>query len=338
MCGNWRMYFSTPLVKDNGATIGFPDTHDMARVWRERAPMLSARMKHRVPFAGEAPAPAGRGLRLRHAGTVEASYLYAPPGGTALRCQPLRGTGMAKEDYIASGTFQAVRGLWGTGTVSLKLPGNRYLRHSGFVLRAEPDSRSELYRKDASFRPVERTLPDGRVAWAFESENFRGYYVVLSGVEVRIVRRSQEEAAMWIETAPLVGLSVRLREAAGARRFLYATGSEVRHTSVPLGPSSTFEVVAGLAAGPRTVSLRIGDRFLRHRNFVMSADTASTDWIFDLDASFVPVSRELPNGGTVWAFEAVNFGGYFLSRSGAGASILPVHSDEEVPFWELSIP
>ena len=51
MCGNNINFYSTPLVNDaNGTPIGDAATADNARVWRERAVIVSARQKHTILF------------------------------------------------------------------------------------------------------------------------------------------------------------------------------------------------------------------------------------------------------------------------------------------------
>ena len=51
MCGNNINFYSTPLVNDEmGIPIGDAATADNARVWRERAPIVSARQKHTILF------------------------------------------------------------------------------------------------------------------------------------------------------------------------------------------------------------------------------------------------------------------------------------------------
>jgi hypothetical protein len=51
MCGNNINFYSTPLVNDvMGVPIGDAATADNARVWRERAPIVSARRKHTILF------------------------------------------------------------------------------------------------------------------------------------------------------------------------------------------------------------------------------------------------------------------------------------------------
>jgi len=51
MCGNNINFYSTPLVNDeNGTPIGNAETADNARVWRERAPIVSAKQKHTILF------------------------------------------------------------------------------------------------------------------------------------------------------------------------------------------------------------------------------------------------------------------------------------------------
>ena len=51
MCGNNINFYSTPLVNDEmGVPIGDAATADNARVWRERAPIVSARQKHTILF------------------------------------------------------------------------------------------------------------------------------------------------------------------------------------------------------------------------------------------------------------------------------------------------
>lgn len=51
MCGNSVNFYSTPLVNDDmGLPLGDAATADNARVWRERAPIVSARRKHTILF------------------------------------------------------------------------------------------------------------------------------------------------------------------------------------------------------------------------------------------------------------------------------------------------
>jgi len=51
MCGNNINFYSTPLVNDDqGTPIGDAATADNARVWKERASLVSARQKHTILF------------------------------------------------------------------------------------------------------------------------------------------------------------------------------------------------------------------------------------------------------------------------------------------------
>ncbi|GEM_PF-2545360 len=51
MCGNNINFYSTPLVNDaNGTPIGDAATADNGRVWKERAPTVSARQQHTILF------------------------------------------------------------------------------------------------------------------------------------------------------------------------------------------------------------------------------------------------------------------------------------------------
>ena len=51
MCGNNINFYSTPLVNDAmGVPIGDAATADNGRVWKERAPIVSARQKHTILF------------------------------------------------------------------------------------------------------------------------------------------------------------------------------------------------------------------------------------------------------------------------------------------------
>jgi len=51
MCGNNVNFYSTPLVNDNtGLPLGNAQTADNARVWKERAPIVSGRLKHTILY------------------------------------------------------------------------------------------------------------------------------------------------------------------------------------------------------------------------------------------------------------------------------------------------
>jgi hypothetical protein len=51
MCGNATNYYSNPAVNDNlGNPIGDPSSADMARVWQERASLISGHAIHKVPY------------------------------------------------------------------------------------------------------------------------------------------------------------------------------------------------------------------------------------------------------------------------------------------------
>lgn len=52
MCGNQINYYSTPNVTVRGYRIGDARVADVARLWRERAPVLSGHRRRTVPFLG----------------------------------------------------------------------------------------------------------------------------------------------------------------------------------------------------------------------------------------------------------------------------------------------
>src|SRR5690606_35540599 len=71
----------------------------------------------------------------------------------------------------------------GVSFESVNRPG-RYLRHSGYALRLDPDDGSSLFRADATFHRA-AGLADG--SWAsFRSHNFPDRYLRHSGYELRI--------------------------------------------------------------------------------------------------------------------------------------------------------
>ena len=50
-----------------------------------------------------------------------------------------------------------------------------FLRHSNFALRLDPYENTELYRKDATFRP--RSGFAAKMCLSFESTNYPNYYI-----------------------------------------------------------------------------------------------------------------------------------------------------------------
>lgn len=57
MCGNTINYYSNPDVTVDGHRVGDAQTANAARVWRERAAILSGHRKHTIPFDVTEPAP-----------------------------------------------------------------------------------------------------------------------------------------------------------------------------------------------------------------------------------------------------------------------------------------
>lgn len=60
LCGNALPYYSSPKIRVNGRKLGKSSKADMARVWRERAAVISLNRVHTIPFpGGENTAPSG---------------------------------------------------------------------------------------------------------------------------------------------------------------------------------------------------------------------------------------------------------------------------------------
>ncbi|MCB9304667.1 MAG: AbfB domain-containing protein [Lewinellaceae bacterium] len=65
---------------------------------------------------------------------------------------------------------------------SVNFPGH-YLRHSGFVMYLHKNDNSDLFKKDASFKPIKGLIGDG---YSFQSENFPDRFLRHSGFVLRI--------------------------------------------------------------------------------------------------------------------------------------------------------
>ncbi|GIJ61107.1 AbfB domain-containing protein [Virgisporangium aurantiacum] len=144
------------------------------------------------PPAVQAPAvPAGR-MSLESANAPGRFVAYSGDSGTLT---PV-GAGSSRAARIGA-TFDAVPGLAGVGCVSFRSDDGRYLRHSSWRARIQPDEGTALFRGDATFCPRPGAV-SGSTAW--ESQNYPGWFLRHVGDAVW-VDRSDGSAAFDADSA-----------------------------------------------------------------------------------------------------------------------------------------
>lgn len=94
---------------------------------------------------------------------------------------PVRGS-ESREDS----TFKQVKGLADSSCYSFVTHDGAYLRHRNFVLRAERDDGSSLFKQDATFCPRDSSYYSG--ATMLESVNYPGYFLRHQNFVVRLER------------------------------------------------------------------------------------------------------------------------------------------------------
>jgi hypothetical protein len=93
---------------------------------------------------------------------------------------PVRGS-ESREDS----TFKQVKGLANASCYSFTTHDGKYLRHRNFVLRADRDDGSSLFRQDATFCPRDAAYTS---ATMLESVNYPGYFLRHSNFVIRLER------------------------------------------------------------------------------------------------------------------------------------------------------
>ena len=133
-----------------------------------------------TPAVIAAPRPPGTGVQAPPGtlplGRMSLESVNAPgrfvsaAGNGPGRLAPLTAGSAAPARTAA--TFETIRGLADPDCYSFRATDGRYLRHSSFQLRLDPDQGTVLFRRDATFCTQEGTAA-GSVA--LESHNFPGY-------------------------------------------------------------------------------------------------------------------------------------------------------------------
>ncbi|NEB01445.1 AbfB domain-containing protein [Streptomyces sp. SID13726] len=106
-------------------------------------------------------------------------YWHVNDGYVAL--DPVRGS-ESREDS----TFKQVKGLANSSCYSFTTHDGKYLRHRNFVLRADRNDGSSLFKQDATFCPRDSSYYSG--AKMLESVNYPGYFLRHKNFVVRLER------------------------------------------------------------------------------------------------------------------------------------------------------
>ncbi|MEU0023881.1 AbfB domain-containing protein [Streptomyces sp. NPDC006335] len=123
-------------------------------------------------------------------------YWHVDDGYVGL--DPVRGS-ESREDS----TFKQVKGLANASCHSFVTHDGTYLRHRNFVLRAERDDGSPLFRQDATFCP--RDAPYSSGATMLESVNYPGYFLRHQNFVVRLERFEYSSQFLSDASFQLVG-------------------------------------------------------------------------------------------------------------------------------------
>jgi hypothetical protein len=105
-------------------------------------------------------------------------YWHVDDGYVGL--DPVRGS-ESREDA----TFKQVKGLANASCYSFTTHDGKYLRHRSFVLRADRDDGSSLFRQDATFCPRDAAYSGAKM---LESVNYPGYFLRHRNFVVRLER------------------------------------------------------------------------------------------------------------------------------------------------------
>jgi hypothetical protein len=89
-------------------------------------------------------------------------------------------------EFREDATFTVVKGLAKGSCYSFVASDGTYLRHREFVLHAERNDGSSLFRQDATFCP--RTSPYYSGAVMLESVNYPGYFLRHQSFQVKLTR------------------------------------------------------------------------------------------------------------------------------------------------------
>ncbi|MFJ4695585.1 AbfB domain-containing protein [Streptomyces sp. NPDC088766] len=106
---------------------------------------------------------------------------YWRVGGGQVRLEAAGGS-----EFRADATFTVVNGLAGGACHSFRTSDGTYLRHRDFVLRAERDDGSSLFRQDATF--CARPADSASGAVMLESVNYPGYFLRHQSFQVKLQR------------------------------------------------------------------------------------------------------------------------------------------------------
>ncbi|OIK01832.1 hypothetical protein BIV25_04885 [Streptomyces sp. MUSC 14] len=112
------------------------------------------------------PKPAARGASVR---SVNYPDRYWHISGDYVRLDPITSTADRR-----AATFTVVKGLANSGCYSFATADGGYLRHRDFLLRAEHDDGTDLFRQDATFCPRPSSVGG---ATMLESVNYPGRFL-----------------------------------------------------------------------------------------------------------------------------------------------------------------
>lgn len=146
---------------------------------------------------GDGFASVSFGARSLEARTADGDFIATADGLGVLR-HLTKADDPAKR---AAATFDVVPGLDNATCLSFRSPDGRYLRHSSWRIRLDPDNGTVLFHGDATFCPREGTDP-GSVT--LESSNYPGWYLRARLGELW-VDRSDGSEQFWNESSFLPG-------------------------------------------------------------------------------------------------------------------------------------
>ncbi|MEU6511704.1 AbfB domain-containing protein [Streptomyces sp. NPDC046942] len=135
------------------------------------------------------PAPQETGTSVR---SVNYPDRYWHISGDFVRLDPV-GSPADRRDA----TFRVVKGLANSGCYSFATADGGYLRHRSFLLRAEPDDGTPLFRQDATFCPRPSPYPG---ATMLESVNYPGRFLRHQNFQLKLAPY-QNTDLYWADSA-----------------------------------------------------------------------------------------------------------------------------------------
>lgn len=217
-------------------------------------------------------------------------------------------------------TFRLVPGLADSNFVSFEsvnFPGY-YLRHSNYRLTLQKGTSDQLFKNDATFKILPGlAYPDGYGFVSFESYNFPGYYIRHSGFHLYLGTGTSDlfknDATFWAKDCWASLRSYNFP--AHYMRHRSYLGELTTVSSSTDKSDASFRIVPGLAdsTGVSFESLNFPDYYLKHTNFRLILQKATSDQLFKSDATFWP--RRGLQDSSAMSFESYNFPGFYIRHS-----------------------